>query len=57
MHPTAALMIADSREQELRRAIKQRVHLLGEEPAARREPRPPRPFGLRLSQLFGLAGS
>jgi hypothetical protein len=57
MHPTAALMIADSREQELRRALKQRIHLLAEEPPSHREPRPPRRFGFRLAHLFGLAGS
>jgi hypothetical protein len=57
MHPIAALMIADGREQEVRRALKQRAHLLGERPTERREPQAPRRFGIRLAHLFGLAGS
>ena len=57
MHPIAALMIADGREQEVRRALKQRARLIGEQPTERREPRLPRHFGIRLVHLFRLAGS
>ena len=57
MHPIAALMIADGREQEVRRALKLRTRLLGEQPTERREPRPSRHFGIRLVHLFRLAGS
>jgi hypothetical protein len=57
MHPTAALMIADGTEQEMRRTLEQRVHLRREEPPDGRQPRPPRRFDFRLAHLFGLAGS
>jgi hypothetical protein len=57
MHPIAALMIVDGREQEVRRALTQRAHLLREQPAERRDPQAPRRFGIRLAHLFGLAGS
>ncbi len=57
MHPVAALMITDHREQELRRALTQRVHLLDERPPASRELRPPRRFDFRVAHRFGLVGS
>ncbi|HEX7197029.1 MAG TPA: hypothetical protein VF364_09395 [Candidatus Limnocylindria bacterium] len=54
MHPVAALMITERREQEL---LAQRVHLLDERPPASRDLRPPRRFDFRVARRFGLVGS